>query len=172
MHRIFSPRKRWVLILSFSIQTALVLGASMLVHFGKSSDSPAKKPSSTATLPDDPGFPWMDLLPIALLSFQAPGKVVASRALQYNAMPAVVLTTLYNDLMADPSLLTAGLFENVQRNRRVAGIFLYFGGAVIGGVLATSSFGFAGALWLAAAVKVLIVVAWVFWKEKADDEED
>jgi hypothetical protein len=124
-------------------------------------------------IPRDIGFPSMDLVAIGLLSFQAAGKVVASRVLGYNALPSVVLTTLYNDLASDPALFTAGLVGNVQRNRRFGGLVFYTFGALIGGAFARSSVGFAGALWFTAGVKVCIVVAWLMWREegKESDEE-
>jgi hypothetical protein len=115
----------------------------------------------------------MDLVSIGLLSFQAAGKVVASRVLGFNALPSVVLTTLYNDLASDPALFTAGLMGNVQRNRRFGGLVFYVSGALIGGVFARSSLGFAGALWFTAGIKVMIVIGWLSWREegKGNDEE-
>lgn len=114
----------------------------------------------------------MDLLAIGLLSFQAAGKVVASRVLGFSALPSVVLTTLYNDLASDPALFTAGLTENVQRNRRTGGLLFYVSGALLGGVFARSSVGFAGALWFTAGIKVMIVVAWLMWREEKEKERD
>lgn len=157
--------------MSFAVQAAFIAISAHMVARGFTSDSPAKKPSLLG-LPSDPGFPWADLIPISLLSFQAAGKVVASRALQYNALPTVVLTTLYNDLMSDPGLLTSGLLDNVQRNRRLGGLIFYFGGAVAGGAFSRSSLGFSGLLWTAAAVKLVIVLSWLVWREDAGKEED
>jgi len=116
----------------------------------------------------------MDLVPIGLLSFQAAGKVVSSRVLGFNALPAVVLTTLYNDLASDPALLTAGLMGNVQRNRRMGSLLMYVCGALVGGAFARSSLGFAGALWFTAGIKSLIVLGWLAWREegKASDVEE
>jgi hypothetical protein len=132
-----------------------------------------KRPSlSTTSIPADPGFPWTDLIPIGLLAFQAAGKVVASRVLGYNAMPSVVLTTLYNDLASDPGLFTAGLTANVPRNRRAGGLIMYFVGATVGGVLAKSTVGFAGALWLSAIMKIGLVSCWLLWKEDENEDED
>lgn len=168
-HRNFRARRRWVLASSFLLQTVFTAAAALVVTLGQASDSPAKKPSVT-TSPADPGFPWTDLIPIALLSFQAAGKVVASRVLQYNALPTVVLTTLYNDLMSDPGLLTAGLLDNVQRNRRVGGLVFYIIGAVSGGALARSTLGLSGLLWIASAIKLAVVIAWLLWrKDKAKE---
>ena len=156
--------------------------AAVLVHSGSSSESPVRPGEPSAPeltsftimggIPRDIGFPTMDLLAIGLLSFQAAGKVVASRVLGFNALPSVVLTTLYNDLASDPALFTAGLMGNVQRNRRGGGLVFYIFGALLGGVFAMSSVGFAGALWFTAGVKVLIVVAWLMWREEKEKERD
>ena len=186
-HRTFGERKRWVLATSFFFQMLVTAMAAVLVHSGSSSESPVRpgEPSAPATasslttmmtmigIPRDIGFPSMDLVAIGLLSFQAAGKVVASRVLGFNALPSVVLTTLYNDLASDPALFTAGLTGNVQRNRRMGGLVFYILGALLGGVFARSSVGFAGALWFTAAVKILIVGAWLMWREegKESDEE-
>jgi len=163
-------------MLSFTIQTAFIALSALLVQNGKSSDSPAKKPPSLdpsfVNITEDPGFPWTDLIPIGLLSCQAAGKVVASRVLEFSVLPTVVLTTLFNDLMSDPYLLTAGIFSNVQRNRRVGGLAFYFGGAVLGGVMAKSSLGLAGALWIAVALKGAIILVWLVWKEDTSDDPE
>lgn len=176
-HRSFGERKRWVLASSFFFQMLVTAIAAILVHSGSSSESPVRPgepsaPASTSTqslIPRDLGFPTMDLVAIALLSFQAAGKVVASRVLGFNALPSVVLTTLYNDLASDPALFTAGLMGNVQRNRRMGGLLFYTFGALIGGVFARSSLGFAGALWFTAGIKVMIVIAWLGWREEGKE---
>ncbi|KAK4545821.1 hypothetical protein LTR36_002385 [Oleoguttula mirabilis] len=169
-HRALGERKRWVVATSFAVQAAMIAVSAYLVQLGRSSGSPVKKPSTTG-FPADPGFPWLDLVPIALLSFQAAGKVVASRVLQYNALPSVVLTTLYNDLVSDPGLLTGGLLGNVGRNRRLGGLLFYIGGAVAGGAFVTSSLGFSGLLWTAAALKLGVVLAWLLWREEVKKED-
>lgn len=178
-HRHFGARKRWVLAASFVFQTLVTVAAAMLVSHSRTSESPAKpgEPSSSASassllgVPDDIGFPTLDLVPIGLFSFQAAGKVVASRVLGLNALPAVVLTTLYNDLASDPALFTAGLGGNVQRNRRVGGLVSYVFGSLIGGAFARSSVGFAGALWFTVGLKACIVGAWLLWREEKKEEE-
>lgn len=109
-------------------------------------------------------FPWLDLLPIGLLAFQSAGQVVASRVLKHNALPTMVLTTLYTDLMMDLHLVTAGILEDPQRNRRAGGVMMLFAGALIAGFMARSWPGFAGVLWLAAFVKSMMVLAWFLWK--------
>jgi hypothetical protein len=171
VHRSFGQRKRWVLGLSFTLQALMTAAGAALITTQHASDSPVKKPSVLA-LPADPGFPWIDLVPIGLLAFQASGKVTASRVLQLNALPTVVLTTLYNDLMGDPGLFTGGLLANVQRNRRLGGVVFYFGGAVAAGPLVKSTLGYGGLLWIAAGVKMLIAGAWLIWREEVESERD
>ena len=94
--------------------------------------------------------------------------------LELNLLPTVVLTTLYHDLITDPALLSAGLMGNIGRNRRLGGLVWYFGGAVAGGAFAKSSVGFSGLLWTAAAIQLVIVCAWLLWREDSEkgDEED
>lgn len=176
-HRSLGPCKRWVLVSSFFFQALLTAIAAVLVSRGIASDSPAKKPPSLHILSPNEGdggvgFPLTDLIPIALLSFQAAGKVVMSRVVGYIGMPAVVLTTLFNDLMSDPGLLTAGLTSNVQRNRRFGGVVSYFSGATAGGALARSTLGFAGALWITVGIKMCLVGAWLLWREECEGEEE
>jgi len=114
----------------------------------------------------------MDLVPISLLAFQSAGQVVASRVLKYNELPTVVLTSLIADLMSDAHLLTAGLFDDHKRNRRAAAVVMQLAGAICGGVFTKGWVGFAGAMWVAAAVKGVIVVAWLVWAPKVEIRED
>lgn len=181
LHRWLGETKRWVLSLSFLLQAVLIAVAAVMVKRGHSSGSPAgggkvvsnvngELDLGVNAVPEDPGFPWTDLIPIALLSFQASGKVVASRVTSQTGLPVVVLTTLYNDLISDPALFTAGLMGNIQRNRKVGGLVLYFCGAVVGGVTASRSLGFSGGLAVACAIQLGVAIAWAVWfEEKADD---
>ena len=175
-HRTFGERKRWVLAVSFTFQAALILISGVLVQRGQSSGSPvAQSEPSLLTIPADPSFPWADLVPIGLLSFQSAMKVISSRVLEYTALPVVVLTTLYSDLISDPSLFSAGLISNVQRNRRAGGVVFYFAGAMIGGVASSRAIGFSGGLFIAALIQIATAAAWLLWRgesEKKDDEED
>lgn len=166
-HRLLSPRKRWVLITSFGVQCSFIIIAASLVTAGVVSNKRQgviQKDKELNTSMASSSFPFLDFLPIGLLAFQSAGQVVASRILKFNAMPTVVLTTLYTDLMMDSHLLTAGLFEDPQRNRRAASAIMLFVGAVIGGVIAKSWLGFAGALWIGAFIKAVMVLAWILWK--------
>ena len=115
---------------------------------------------------------WTDLAPISLLAFQSAGQVVASRVLKFNEIPTVVLTSLIADMMSDAHLVTAGLFHDSKRNRRVAAIFMLLGGAICGGVFTKGWIGFAGALWVAASIKGIMVIAWLIWAPKPVEVEE
>lgn len=120
---------------------------------------------------DNHMFPASDFAAITILSFQSAGQIVASRALKYNAMPTVVLTSLYCDLMSDAQLFTAPLGKNANRERRFIGAVLLLVGAIAGAYLTTSDAGFKGGLWIAVGIKVVMTVAWFFWKRKASTKE-
>jgi len=110
---------------------------------------------------------WHVLLPLALVAFQSAGQAVVSRALNYNALTSVVLTSIYCDLFMDAKLF-ASFTENIDRNRRVAAPLLLLIGAVGGGIWSHTEVGMTGALWTAALLKLMVVVTWFFWP--ADEE--
>ncbi|KAI1825517.1 hypothetical protein F4861DRAFT_193896 [Xylaria intraflava] len=147
-HRFFSPKRRWVLCASFLMQTAVIIAAAAILSFGPTSADPKESVG------------WTELVPIALIAFQSCGQAVTSRALKYNALTSVVLTSIYLDLFSDVDLFAV---RNVERNRRVGAPVLLLVGAILGGLLAQSSAGFASALWICAALKLAVVVAWFLW---------
>lgn len=155
-HRALSPRKRWVLVSSHLIQTLLIVVAALVVIHD------ANEPSGSE-------LHWQVLVPIALVAFQAAGQAVTSRALKFNALTSVVLTSIYCDLFSDANLF-AGITQNAERNQRVAAPIALLIGVLGGGLWAKSAFGMAGALWSAAGLKVLIILAWLFWKPAKDEE--
>ncbi|KAG9258207.1 uncharacterized protein F5Z01DRAFT_670857 [Emericellopsis atlantica] len=152
-HRYFSPKRRWVLCASFLAQTLLTVAAACIVTF---TDAP-ESPDTTS---------WNILLPLALVAFQSCGQAVTSRALKYNALTSVVLTSIYCDLFSDQDLFA---MNNVERNRRAAAPLLLLAGAVAGGLFAHSAVGIEGALWLAAIIKFTMAVTWFFWPVEADE---
>ncbi|KAK3676032.1 hypothetical protein LTR78_004224 [Recurvomyces mirabilis] len=170
-HRFVGERKRWAFAFSFLVQAAVTLIAAILVGNRSVSGSPVSLSFSTSTIPEDPGFPWTDLIPISLLAFQASGKVAASRILGWNGLPTVVLTSLYSDFMGDPGLL-AGPFANATRNRRLAAIIFYLGGAVAAGPLVKSGPGFSGLLYVAVGMKFGVVLSWILWPEEKEEQGD
>ncbi|KAL3419312.1 hypothetical protein PVAG01_09534 [Phlyctema vagabunda] len=147
-HRFFGPSRRWVLCVSFILQMLLILVAAAILTWG---------PASTHGKDE---ISWNVLVPIALVAFQSCGQAVTSRALKYNALTSVVLTSNYCDLFSDAELFAV---KNVERNRRVGAPVLLLLGAVIGGILARSAIGTAGVLWIAAALKLGVVISWALW---------
>lgn len=148
-HRALKPARRTTLLASFALQAVLCAAAAAIVSFG---------PGGTPK-PTDP-ITWDVLLPIALVAFQACGQAVTSRALKYNALTSVVLTSIYCDLFSDAELFR---LDNVERNRRVGAPLMLLIGALVGGLFVHSGLGVAWALWLAAALKIGIVIVWVVW---------
>ncbi|KAF2672168.1 hypothetical protein BT63DRAFT_190111 [Microthyrium microscopicum] len=159
-HRAFSPRKRWVLVSSHIFQTFLIMVAALIVMYDPA-DGDFDKSGELR---------WQVLVPIALVAFQAAGQAVTSRALKFNALTSVVLTSIYCDLFSDMNLF-AELTTNVERNQRATAPVALLVGAIAGGLWAKSDFGMKAALWTAAGLKACIVLAWILWKgEKEEDE--
>ncbi|KAG5975713.1 hypothetical protein E4U55_007596 [Claviceps digitariae] len=153
-HRFFSPKRRWVLCASFAAQAMLSMAAAIIVTV-----EPTPKNETAVS--------WSVLLPLALIAFQSCGQAVTSRALKYNALTSVVLTSIYCDLFSDQDLFRR---DNAERNRRASAPIMLLTGAVIGGLLSHSSFGIQGVLWAATVIKSFIVIIWVLWP--AEDEEN
>ncbi|KAM0328740.1 hypothetical protein ACHAQA_005153 [Verticillium albo-atrum] len=151
-HRTFAARRRWVLCASFAAQLVLLLVSAAIITLG-----PRLRSSEDLS--------WDVLVPIALVAFQSCGQAVTSRALEFNALTSVVLTSIYTDLFGDANLFRR---DNVERNRRMAAPLLLLAGAVAGGLFARSEIGIAGALWAAAALKLVLMVAWFFWPAEGD----
>ena len=155
-HRYFSPRRRWVLCVSFAAQMLLTVAAATIVTVFPRNDDPDS-------------IHWTVLLPLALVAFQSCGQAVTSRALKYNALTSVVLTSIYCDLFSDQDLFA---LHNVERNRRAAAPLLLLVGAVAGGLFSHSSVGIMAPLWLAAFIKLLMVVMWFFWPAEPELDDD
>ncbi|KAF4974372.1 hypothetical protein FZEAL_8704 [Fusarium zealandicum] len=155
-HRIFSPRRRWVLCASFAAQALLTVAAAVIVG--------VYPPG-----PDTGDLAWNVLVPIMLMAFQSCGQAVASRALRQDALISVVLTSAYCDLFSDRDLFA---LDNVPRNQRAAGPLLLLLGVVWGGLFAHGSIGIVGALWAAAGLKFGMVIAWFLWPTAGEDEDE
>lgn len=161
-HRRFSAKRRWVLISAVFVQLLCIVGAALIVTV-----VPTAPPGS-----GDDSLYWHVLVPLALVAFQSSGQAVISRALQYNSLTSVVLTSIYCDLFSDAQIF-AGLTQNAERNRRMAAPLLLLVGAMLGGIWDKTDVGMIAALWTAAGLKFLVVIAWVFWPaEKKEDEDD
>lgn len=153
-HRLVSPRCRWVMVSSSLVQMLMIIAAATIV-MGNAKDS------------NENTLRWQVLVPIALVAFQAAGQAVTSRALKFNALTSVVLTSIYCDLFSDVNLF-AGLTANVERNQRATAPIALLIGVLGGGLWAKSSFGMAAALWTVVGLKFCIVLAWLLWKPAKD----
>ncbi|KAK4039747.1 hypothetical protein C8A01DRAFT_16327 [Parachaetomium inaequale] len=159
-HRLFSPKRRWVLAASFTAQMAITAVAAGLVTATATADRDRNK--------DLESLGWEVLVPIALVAFQSCGQAVVSRALGYNALTSVVLTSIYCDLFSDAELFA---LRNVERNRRTGAPVFLLVGAIVGGKLVETSWGVAGVLWAAAVLKAGVVVVWLVWPAEKSVEE-
>lgn len=152
-------RSRAALAASFAVQSACTLVAAALVQGGV-----VPVPVDRAAL--DLSEPWsIELVPLAVLAFQAGGQIVASRILGHGEIPTTVLTSVYCDLVSDERI---GARDNAKRDRRLGGIVCLLVGGIAGGWISRSKAGMAAVFWLAGALKLAISVGWLFWKE---DEE-
>lgn len=153
-----SGRSRGALVGAFTAQVALVLIAAGLVQ-----GNLIPVPNGIETPADeDPRNPrFIELVTIAMLAFQAGGQIVASRLLGFSEIPTTVLTSTYCDLASDAGLWTR---DNPKRDRRVVSVVCLLVGGICGGWLSRSDGGMAAVLWLASALKAIILVSWIFWK--------
>jgi uncharacterized membrane protein YoaK (UPF0700 family) len=152
-------------MLSFLFQAAATLAVAVMVTTKVVShqvmDQKRNHPDQDVwVLTVSRGVNWLDLVPIALLAFQAAGQVVASRALRHSDLPTAAVTSLLCDMMSDVNLLSRNAVEDSQRIRRTLSAVLLLLGAIIGGVLTRSWVGMAGVLFIAVALKTLMALAW------------
>ncbi|PYH47844.1 YoaK family protein [Aspergillus saccharolyticus JOP 1030-1] len=147
------PRRRSSLMLSFAVQSVCLLVAALLVE--RKIVSPR---------PEDPRAPiqWMQIIPISFLAFQAGGQVCATRILEFDEIPTVVLTSLLCDLLVDPNLFAR---KNPKRDRRIGAFVALFLGAMTAGGLSKVA-RLASSLWFAFGLKVMVTGAWMVWKTK------
>ena len=113
---------------------------------------------------------WRQCLPIALLSFQSAGQIVASRALGHDTIPTVVLTSLIHDIATDPRLLVKWP-ENPKRFQRLGAFSAVLIGAVAGGFLSVTTGKMQSTLWLVGGLKMFIAGMCWFWPSPRDEDE-
>ena len=115
---------------------------------------------------------WRQCLPIALLSFQSAGQIVASRALGHDTLPTVVLTSMLHDIATDPRLLV-NWRENDKRFQRLGAFAAVVLGAVAGGFLSVQTGKMQSTLWVVGCLKIGIAVVWGIWPAaRVEDEAD
>lgn len=144
-------------MLSFFVQASIILITAGLVQGGVVSSALDDNQSQSMTR-------WDQEAPIVLLSLQSAGQIVASRALGFNEVPTVVITSLLCDLMSDPKLF---LLRNEKRDRRVVAFVLTLVGAIVGGWVTKATGEIAPILWLSAGIKLIVALSWIFWESKS-----
>lgn len=147
---------RGILSISFLLQGICIIIAAALVQ-----RNVVPEPLGVKSIEDEVNF--IELIPLAFLAFQSGGQIVTSRILGFNEIPTTVLTSVYCDIASDPKVLA---WNNVKRNRRVGAVLAILSGGIAGGWISRSSAGLSAALWLAAAIKVVISFSWAIWKPK------
>jgi uncharacterized membrane protein YoaK (UPF0700 family) len=140
-------------MLSFLLQSCIILITAGIIQGDFISSALDSQSQET--------MQWEQEIPIVLLSLQSAGQIVASRALGFNEIPTVVITSLLCDLMSDPKLF---LLRNEKRDRRVVAFILTLVGAIVGGWVTKATGEIAPILWLSAGIKLSVVIAWGFWK--------
>lgn len=147
-------RLRRTLFSSFLLQTVCVIIAAAIIQAGVIDGSvPSRR--------DPADVDFLELIPIALLSFQAAGQIVNSRGLGVGEVPTVVITSLLCDLVSDERILDP-LKKNVKRNRRAVAFVLTLLGAICGGWISKATAAVQPSLWFVAAIKAIITLSWLF----------
>lgn len=141
------------MILSFALQTLLLLIPAVLVQVHTISSTPEHNPTE-----------WLSDVVISLLAFQAAGQILASKFLGFPEIPTVALTALTCDLLLDEKLFQRPWSSNPKRNRKLGFLIALFCGAMTAGGIAKGP-GLACGLWLAMALKGAITVSWFMWSE-------
>ena len=159
--RVLGKRRRGTLILTFVVQGGIVLLAAGFIQ--------AELVEGRLHLLNDE-IDWRQCMPIALLSFQSAGQIVASRALGHDTIPTVVLTSMLHDIAADPRLLTKWS-ENGKRNQRLGAYAAVVLGAVAGGFLSVSTGRMQSTLWVVGGLKLGIAGMWGFWPAAGLEDE-
>lgn len=156
-------RRRGTLISSFMVQFLLLSVSVSLVE----TDLVPSATNASSSLTDSR---LLELIPICLLAFQSAGSITSSRALGFNEIPTVVLTSVYFDIASDPALGQMPLSMNAKRNRRIGGVIMLLAGAIGGGWLSRTNGGMQSALWLGAGLKLCIAALWWFWKSDGESK--
>ncbi|KAL9117243.1 MAG: hypothetical protein Q9187_006223, partial [Circinaria calcarea] len=153
--RYLGPLRRKTMVLSFLIQSSMVILTAALVQ----ADIVDGTVQAVVV-----GIRWREMIPITILSFQAAGQIVGSRDLDLHEIPTVVVTTVICDFGMDPRLFSS-LKSNAVRNRRFFAFTAMLIGALVGGRIAKSTGGIEIALWISGGIKLVITGCWLFWPE-------
>lgn len=153
------PRRRGTLILSFLLQVAMLIVTASLVDAEIIAGATAKTLNRNR-------IDWTQEAAIVLLSFQSAGQIVTSRALGFNEIPTVVITSLLCDLVSDTQLFA---LRNGKRNRRAVSFCLTLLGAIAGGWITRATGEIVVVLWVAVGIKAVVMGFWVIWTAESNE---
>jgi uncharacterized membrane protein YoaK (UPF0700 family) len=139
----FGRRRRWWLLVTNLIQTAMVFAATAVQY---------RYPINI--------YDRYSLIVIALLAFSSGGQVAMARSLDITEITTAMATAAYVDLFIDLNILKWG---NRRRNRRVLFLIMLFGGA-FAGAFAYKRLGSAFTLLMSAVGKAIVLGAFFFNK--------
>lgn len=145
------PRRRLTFTLSFALQTVFILLSAILLQSNVVE-------SRLEYIGED--IDWLHLVPIVLLSFQAPGQTFAGRQLGTPEVSMVVITSMIYDFASDFRLFKK---NNAPRNRRFGGFVSLLIGAICGGWVTKNLGHITATVWSAAAIKAAITISWTVW---------
>ncbi|KAL5331356.1 hypothetical protein ACEPPN_000886 [Leptodophora sp. 'Broadleaf-Isolate-01'] len=146
----FGPRKRWWLIATSILQTALVFVASGIQYAG-----PNPVPDSGTQA----------LIVISLLAFSSGAQVAMARGLQITEITTAMATAAYVDIFIDEKMFEG---RNRRRNRRVAFLLSLFAGS-FAGAFAYKARGSPFALVVSGIGKAVVTVSLVANKDMGDE---
>ena len=150
------PLRRGTLILAFLVQSSIIILTAAIIEAGVVN-------GDLARMTDD--IYWYSEVPIALLSFQSAGQIVASRALSLAEIPTFMLTVILHDLCTDPKIMSP-LRENVKRNRRLLALLGILMGSIVSSYISAATGRVQDPLWIAGALKAVITMGWMTWPIK------
>ncbi len=153
---LLGPLRRGTLVLAFLVQASIVLLTAAIIEAGVVN-------GDVTTIRAD--IDWRSEIPIALLSFQSAGQIVASRALSLAEIPTFMLTVILHDLCTDPKIMSP-IRENVKRNRRLLALFGILMGSIVSSYISAATKKVQDPLWIAGALKAVITMAWMAWPIK------
>ncbi|KAL9604383.1 MAG: hypothetical protein Q9219_000571 [cf. Caloplaca sp. 3 TL-2023] len=151
--QLFEASRRRTLLASSLIQASIILLCAILIEAGVIE-------GRLEYIGED--IDWIHILPITLLSFQAPGQVWLTRDLKFAEVSTVVVSTMLYDFGSDPGLFNR-FNQNAARNRRFFGFCVLLIGAIAGGWITKQSGHITIPMWIAGAIKIGIAGAWLVW---------
>ena len=162
LSRRFGPLRRRTFTLSFITQVCFLLLAGIIVQTNLVE-------SRLERIGEDIDF--HHLIPIILLSFQAPGQTCMGRQVDMPEVSMVVVTSMVYDFGSDDRLFKDGLMGNAKRNRRFAGFVAMLLGAIVGGFVTLQTKHIAASIWTALGIKTALLLAFFIWPRQKSTSE-